>query len=99
MTVHKIGNVRRLSITFYSDANKTTPADPTTVVFKLQIPGSDVVEYTYGVNAEIVKDSTGAYHFDLSLTLEGTYSYSWHGTGAVIFADDGVLVAQLVEPA
>ena len=89
-TTYKLGNIRQLGITFYSDAAKTTPADPTAIVFKLISPGETAAtSYTYGTDAEVVKTGTGVYYFNLTLATDGDYKYSWNGTGAVTYADDG----------
>lgn len=69
-----IGNVARLSCSFTDDTN--TLADPTTVTVMVNTPN--------GVSTETPdRDSTGEYHYDLSLTTPGEYTYRFVGTGAI----------------
>ena len=49
--------------------------DPTTVLFKFQDPSGNQVTYTYGTDAELVKDSTGNYHVDVDADEAGLWYY------------------------
>ena len=83
-------NLVRLTGTY---RNRVTGAvaDPTTVTFKVTDPNSATTTYVYGTDAQLVKDSTGVYHVDLSLDLPGLYYYRFLGTGAVKAAGQKVL--------
>ena len=82
------GTTVRVSIVFRNFAG--TVADPSTVTFVTEGPGiSGEVAYVNGVDSELVKDSTGNYHFDFPLTAEGNYGWRWVGTGAVAVAKEG----------
>ena len=39
--------------------------DPTTVLFSVTDPSGNTDNYTYGVDAELVKDDTGEYHVNV----------------------------------
>lgn len=76
-TYPSIGNIARLSCLF-TDINGN-PADPTTASVMIQPPkGSGST-----ITATPTKDSTGAYHYDLTLTAAGDWYYRFIGTGAV----------------
>lgn len=70
----------RLSVAFTAAG---TPADPTAVVLVVTNPAGTPTTYTYAL-AQVVKDSTGNYHYDITVSTEGQWFYSWTGTGAVI---------------
>ena len=59
-----------------------TAGDPTTVTLKVKDPTGTVTTYTYA-GAQVVKDSTGNYHYDLTPAIAGKWYYEWVGTGAV----------------
>ncbi len=81
MTSYLKGNVVRLSVGFTDDAGDG--ADPTGVEFDIQPPAdADKVTYTYGEDAELVKDSTGNYHVDWTVIAAGVHWYKFTGTGA-----------------
>ena len=69
--------------------------DPTTLVAKTKNPSGTIVTYTYGVNAELVKDSVGNYHLDVSLNVAGTWAVRFAGTGTCeVASEDQVLCLQ-----
>jgi hypothetical protein len=73
------GNKIRLSVAF-TDSN-AAPIDPGTVSLEYAIlPAAPTVQ---GYNpGNIVRDSTGAYHYDLDTTgMVGTLTYEWVSTG------------------
>jgi len=69
-----------------------TPAgtlyDPTTVIVKIQAPDRTETSYTYGVGADVVKDSTGKYHLWLLPTQVGRYGYRFKGAGPQAVANE-----------
>ena len=77
------GDKIRISASFVNISN--APADPTTVTVKYEKPGPPPVVTTkiYGTDVEVVKDSTGVYHIDISLDQSGSWRYRWIGTGDV----------------
>ena len=79
-TAYDIGDVRRLS-TATTNSNGDA-ADPAELTFTLQPPDGATVNYTYGTDAELVKDSVGNYHVDITLLQFGRYSYKFNATGA-----------------
>lgn len=84
-----IGDGFRLKATFTVDDVVT---DPTTVTFKLKDPDGLITTYVYGVNAEVVKVSTGIYYIDVTVSKALTWFYRIVGTGAVIAATEGTFV-------
>lgn len=77
-------DIRRFTVVFTNFAG--APTDPTAVLFTLVSPSGVETVYTYGVGVEIVKDSTGTYHYDLTALEELSYWGRFHGTGSIIAA-------------
>jgi hypothetical protein len=85
--VYTIGQQVRLTATFKTAAG--TALDPTGVVLKYRDPVTGTVATkTYGVDGALVKDSTGVYHFDITLSTAGEWWYSWTGSGSLVAADE-----------
>ena len=81
------GQPVRLNAVF-RDAETGQMEDPGTLVFKLRGPCSETA-YTYGTDAEVVKDSTGTYHIDVTPNHGGRWFYRWVSTGAGAGAVEG----------
>lgn len=86
MNTYDIGNVSRLTGSFYNLSNAL--ADPTTITLRVKDPNGAVTVYTGG---DITHVSTGVYQYDLDLTLAGYYYYRFEGTGALVAAGDNQL--------
>lgn len=71
-----------------------TPTDPTTLKYKVKDPAGTSTTYTYGTDAALVRDSVGAFHIDISVTLAGTYRYRWESTGTAQGAEEDTFVVQ-----
>ena len=69
----------RISATFRDPTANDAYVDPSTVTLKVKDPSLATTTYTYPAN--IAKDSTGHYHFDLSVATAGLWSYRWETTG------------------
>lgn len=83
---YDVGDSVRLSVNF-CDAINFGAVDPTGVQLLIKTP--DGVQSTQSYPSTVVKDSTGNYHFDYSLTQNGWYWYRWQGTGAFPSAVEG----------
>ena len=79
-----IGDLVRVSATFTVSGTAT---DPATVTLKVRDPSGTTTTYTYGA-ATVTKDSTGAYHRDVSATTAGRWLYRWEGTGTAQAAEE-----------
>jgi len=55
--------------------------DPDTVTVKYMAPDGTETTKVYGTDAEVVKDSTGNYHIDISVAAYGIWHYHWESTG------------------
>ncbi len=64
-------------------------ADPTTITVRWRVAGGVETLWTFGTNAQVVKDSVGVYHADIPVTTPGLHYYRWEGTGAVAAAEEG----------
>jgi hypothetical protein len=78
------GNTPRVYIELL-DADKQ-PVDPTTLIFKYQAEGVQETVLTYGVDAAIVRESTGKFYALLYLdtdAISNKYFCRWEGTGVL----------------
>lgn len=74
------GTLVRCSVQFRNASNAL--ADPTAVLFSFRAPGaSSTTTYTYGTDAQLVKDSTGKYHVDLNGSTVGIWQTRFYSTG------------------
>lgn len=62
--------------------------DPTNVYFHLIDPSNNANTYQYGVDAEVVKVSTGQYYSDVPCDEVGVFLYRFYSTGANKSADE-----------
>ena len=56
-------------------------------------PDATVTTYVNGTNAELVKDSTGKYHVDWTITQAGRHFWKVRGTGAIVQAEGSSFAA------
>jgi hypothetical protein len=90
MTLIHVGDLVRISgVVETSD----TAVDPTVVKFSYKAPSAAAVTYTYNSDLQLVKDSTGHYHVDVSVTEPGQWYYKFWSTGTGQGAfEDGFVV-------
>lgn len=81
-----LGSRLRFTETF-KDLVAGTVADPTGVTLKIHDPTGTETSYTYAA-AQIVRDSQGIYHFDLTLSIPGLWLARWVGDGAIVATDE-----------
>jgi hypothetical protein len=86
IATYDIGDLPRLTTTFKVGGVLT---DPSAITFAVKRPDDTLTTYTYGVGGQIVKDSVGTYHVDLSLDQRGLWHYRWTGTGSAEGAEEG----------
>ena len=82
MNTYTIGQATRLSAAF-TETPGGSPADPTTVTLYVRTPDRALSTHVYGVDGNVIKDSTGIYHYDFTPAEPGTHAYRWEGVGAV----------------
>lgn len=91
MADYNPGDIVRVSTTpGFKDAAGVL-ADPTTVTLKWRVAGGVTTTWTRpaaGPDTEIVKDSVGVYHADITTTKPGTHYFRWEGTGVVTAAEE-----------
>ena len=63
--------------------------DPTAVSFKIKDPNGNITTYVFGTDAELVRDSLGKYHVDVSPGIDGTWQYRYESTGTGQAAEEG----------
>lgn len=83
---YDIGDLVSLDVTFKNTL--LAVLDPTSVVFALRLPNATLVTYTYGVDGQITRSTTGKYNVLYSPLTEGTYCYRFAGTGACQSAEE-----------
>lgn len=80
-----VGSKARLTVRFF-DILGVTPTDPTTIAIKVRKADGSEASHVYSVDVNVVKESTGVYHYDQTLDQEGIWFYRGTGTGAVVAA-------------
>ena len=90
-----VGDLIRVSTTpGFKDAAGVL-ADPTAVHLEwgyatsASARAASVTTWVFGVDTQIVQESTGLYHADIPLARAGRLRYRWEGTGAVTAAAEG----------
>lgn len=89
MTVQEcnVGDRMQVPTTFTNAAGAV--ADPTTVTFRFDSPSKANTVYVYGVDGQLVRDSTGVYHVNIDPDEAGLWSWRFEGTGAIVAANQG----------
>lgn len=77
MDTYDIGDVVNIKGAFNSPAG--SPLDPGGVVVHVKSPNGTKTVYTYGVDVEVLKDSTGRYRVALEPTIKGVWWYRFEG--------------------
>lgn len=81
MQAQYVGTLVRITNEF-SDSGELI--DPTLVTLTLKVPNQATpVVYTYGIDAEVMRDEVGVFRFEYEPTVPGTFIYEWFGDGAV----------------
>lgn len=90
------GNKIRVSVTFKQAG---VSVDPGAIFVSYQRDSQAAVVWQYGVDDEVVKDSTGHYHADIDAATAGAWKYRWYSTGAGQAADQGAFTVTAAAPA
>jgi hypothetical protein len=85
MNSYDVGDLVRLSATFEVSDVAT---NPTATTFKIKVPSGTVTTYVYGTDAQLVRDSTGHFHVDWSVTESGPHYWRMAGTGSAQAAEE-----------
>jgi hypothetical protein len=64
-------------------------ADPTTVTFKFETPAGAETTYVYLTDAQLVRDSLGLFHVNLTASAHGIWKWRWQSTGDPTAAIEG----------
>ena len=68
-----------------------TPTDPTSLRLEIQDPAGTLTEYVWTVDAEVVRDSVGSFHYNLMVTQNGNWIYRWFSNGALTAFETGTI--------
>lgn len=90
MNIYDVGDRITLSVSFDVGA---TPTDPNKVTLRYKDPAGAVTVKTYAA-AEITKDSTGRYSYNLSIPLSVSSVGAWHYRFEGLASDDTPLGAE-----
>jgi hypothetical protein len=67
--------------------------DPTLVKLRWRRHGESETEWLVTAG-QVIKDSVGLYHADITVAEPGLHYFRWEGTGAVVAAAEGTFSAQ-----
>lgn len=84
------GQLIRLSIAVEDIAEAAQ--DPGALRLLVKAPDATTTLYTYGTDAEIVRDAAGGYHADILLDAAGQWRYRWEGDAPFAGAAEGFVV-------
>jgi hypothetical protein len=79
MAVYEIDTLVRVAAAF-TTVSGSIPTDPTDIKLYVKPPTGGITSYTF-LLSQVVKDSTGMYHYDLLISAIGVWTYKWQGTG------------------
>lgn len=85
-TTYQLNDQAHLTVAFTVSGS---PADPTAVTATVRKPDGTTTNYTVTAG-EIVKDSVGNYHLNVTTDVAGRWSYKFAGTGTVVDVEQGV---------
>lgn len=71
--------------------------DPDVLSVAVTDPADASTVYVYGTDPEVVKDSTGKFHIDISGSAVGVWKHYWTATGSVQGANRGQF--KIIDPA
>jgi len=83
---YKVGQVARCTGKFRDEDNVLQ--DPGAVFFHLIDPSNNPTTLQYGVDAALIKESTGSYYVDVDADEEGIFQYRFWSTGVYKTADE-----------
>lgn len=85
---YDIGDLIRLRATFVS-TDLVTPADPSTMIFRVLSPATTVACYAFGVQAaSVARAGVGAYYKDITPDVYGNWAYNALATGGIQAVDE-----------
>ena len=93
MNIYDVGDKIRISGSFTASG---VLSDPASVVFKLYNRKVLIETHTYGISADLIKDSVGNYHIDYVIPVLGNYSYDFIGSGTIDASETGFFIAKSV---
>lgn len=86
-----VGDMVRDSCTFRRVSDGDV-ADPTTVTVTVTEPDGTATDYVYDTDEEVVRDSEGAYHIDITIDAVGDWKTKWIGEGDVVAGTEVFLI-------
>jgi hypothetical protein len=75
----------------FRDGETEAYVDPTVVTFRELDPSNNVVNHVFGVDVNVIQDSTGHYHYVLTLDEAGEWHYRWDCSGTYVGAAEAVV--------
>lgn len=84
------GTTMTLTAQFTDDSGVLS--NPTTVVFKTYGPDKRIKTYTYGVDSNMTRPSTGNYQATFVPDQGGRWRIRWETTGGVLVTEDDFIV-------
>lgn len=85
INIYETGQKVRCAVVFTVSGVAT---DPTTVTAKIKDPSGNTTTYVYGAGVDVVKDSTGNYHIDVTTDEAGEWFFRFEGTGTCVAVEE-----------
>src|SRR5690606_31478154 len=87
-----VGTAETVTATFTS-VSSGDKVDPTTVTAGVRSEGGTLTEYVYNTDPEVVRDSTGVYHINVTPDSDGTWTVAFKGTGTAVVVNQDTFTA------
>lgn len=68
-----------------------TATDPHTLRLEIEDPAGSVTEYIWTSDPEVVRDTVGAFHFNLMVTQNGRWAYRWFSNSSLTAFEAGTI--------
>ena len=91
---YEVGELVRVACEFTQDG---AAIDPDDVFVNVRRPDGRISRSVYGTDLEVVKDSVGNYHLDVTASAVGWWHYYWFSTGDGQAAEEGKFYVEAVK--
>jgi hypothetical protein len=75
------GDLVRCRCRFRDPENHDADVDPATVLVRVKTPAGVTTTYTYGVDAQVVKEAVGRYYIDIDANAPNQWTVQWESAG------------------
>lgn len=93
LQTYDVGDEIRCTAVF-TNATSGAALNPSQVFAEIRKPDRTVTTYEYGVDAELVRSSTGHFYVDVDVDIAGRWYYRFYSTGTGKAAHEGAFTVR-----